>query len=213
MNQTETVRSDTAQLVREHVIAGIEDPAMGITFDGRQLVVAAGYRLFRLLPDSGRIVDQLETFPLAGGLAFDGKFLWQRSQDHLQKIEGRTGFVERSLVPELDAITGIECIGSDILVLHDGGRSLARVETLDATPLDRVLTDVPMRGLAWTGGQLWTSTPGELLRIHPTSARILGRLALPTGVDVCDLAGDAEGRVWWVDGRTPIVRALPRPTA
>ena len=67
MNQTETVRGDGAQLVREHVIPGIDDPAVGITFDGRQLVVAAGYRLFRLLPESGRIVDQLETFPIAGG--------------------------------------------------------------------------------------------------------------------------------------------------
>jgi hypothetical protein len=213
MNQNEAVRGggDAVQLVREHVVEGIDDVVHGATFDGRRLVVAAGYRLFRLVPDSGHEVDQLETSPSRGGLAFDGRHLWQRSGDHLQQLEPRTGFVLKSIAPGLDDVTGLECLERDLLVLHAGGRSLARVETLDATVVAQLETNAPLRGLGWAGGELWSATAGELLRIDPASGRILARLALPAGIEVCDLTGDSEGRLWCVDGSSCVVRAFARP--
>ena len=147
MNHVETVRGDVAQLVREHVLEGIDDVLFGVTFDGRRLVVAGGDRLWRLVTDTGREVDELETSPSPGGLAYDGRHLWQRSADRLQQLELRTGFVVRSIPLKLDDVTGLECLGRDVLVLHAGGHSLARVETFDGTVVDQFEMSAPLRGL------------------------------------------------------------------
>ena len=117
----------------------------------------------------------------------------------------------RTLSPHLSEIAGLECIGDDLLVLHAAGRALSRIETLDATARTSVETSAPLRGLAWVGRELWSSTADELCRIDPASGRIVARFALPAGVEVCDLAGDAEGRIWCVDGRSRIVRAFAKP--
>jgi ligand-binding sensor domain-containing protein len=208
MNSTEAIRGEFAHLVREYVVEGVGDVIHGATFDGRRLVLAASNRLLRLLPGSGRVVDQLETFPDRGGLAYDGRQLWQHSEGHLQHLDSRTGFVVRSISPHVREVTGLECIGDDLLVLHSTGRALARVETLDATAVADVEVNVPLSGLAWVGRELWSSTAGGLCRIDPASGRIVAQFALPAGIDVCDLAGDGEGRVWCVDGRSRLLRAF-----
>jgi hypothetical protein len=200
MTSTEAIPPKAARLVREHVVAEGEDAIHGATFDGWRLRLAAGYRLLRVMPSSGRVVDQLETLPERGGLAYDGQHLWQLSEGSLQRLDPRTGFVLRSLTPPRTEITGLECIDSDLLLLHAGGRALARIETLDATPLADVDLGASLRGLAWVRRELWSSSAGELRRIDPASGRVLAQLALPEGTEVSDLAGDADGRLWCVDG-------------
>jgi hypothetical protein len=211
MNSTEAVCGEVADLVRGYVVREVDDVVHGATFDGRRLVLAAGNRLVRLLPDTGRVVDQLETSPERGGLAYDGRHLWQHSEGHVQELDPRTGFVLRSISPQLGEIAGLECVGDDLLVLHAAGRALTTVETLDASPIAHVEVSAPLRGLAWVARELWSSTSGELCRIDLASGRVVGRFALPAGSEVCDLAGDANGRVWCVDGRSRIVRAFARP--
>jgi hypothetical protein len=194
--------------VREDVLDEVADFIHGATFDGRRLVLAAGYRLFRIAPDSGRVVDQAETFPDRGGLAYDGRHLWQHSEDRIEQLDTRTWSVLKSLSPPLGEITGLECIGHDLLVLHAAGRRLARVETLDATSVADVEVSAPLRGLAWVGLELWSSTGGSLCRIDPASGQVVAQLALPAKIEVCDLAADDEGHVWCVDGRSRALRAF-----
>jgi hypothetical protein len=208
MNSTEAIPADLARIVREHVVEEVNDVIHSATFDGRRLVVAASYRLLRLLPGSGRVVDQLETFPDRGGLAYDGRDLWQHSEGQLQHLNSRTGFVLRTISPRLGELTGLECIGDDLLVLHSGGRALARVETLDATAVKDVEVEGPLSGLAWVGRELWSSAAGELRRIDLASGRIVARVPLPAGIEVTDLAGDTEGHVWCVDGRSRRLRGF-----
>jgi hypothetical protein len=211
MNSTEGIREEIAQLLRQDIVDAVDDVIHGATFDGRRLVLAAGERLARLVPDSSRVVDQLETFPDPGGLAYSERHLWQHSEGRLQQLDQRTGFVLRTLSPRLGEIAGLECIGDDLLVLHAAGRTLSRLETLDATSRTSVETRAPLRGLAWVGRELWSSTADQICRIDPASGRIVARFALPAGIEVCDLAGDAEGRIWCVDGRSKIVRAFVKP--
>jgi hypothetical protein len=210
MTTTEPIRRNVALIVREQVVDEIDDVIHGATFDGRRLVLAAGNRLARLMPDSGRVFDQLETFPARGGLAYDGRNLWQISERHIQQLDPRTGLVLRSVSPELREVTGLECLGPDLLVLHAAGRALARVETLNATAVANIEMKGPLRGLAWVAGELWSSTAAELCCIDPASGRITAQFGLPAGIEVCDLAGDTEGRFWCVDGRTRVLRALVR---
>ncbi len=213
MNSTEAIRGEVADLVREHIVREVDDVVHGAAFDGRRLVLAAGNRLVRILPDSGRVVDQLETSPDRGGLAYDGRHLWQHSEGHVQELDPRTGFVLQSISPQLGEIAGLECVGDDLLVLHAAGRALTTVETLDASPIAGVEVNAPLRGLAWVARELWSSTAGELCRIDLASGRVVGQFALPAGSEVCDLAGDANGRVWCVDGCSRVVRAFAKPRA
>jgi hypothetical protein len=212
MNSTETVTQQVAELVQEYVVAEADDVIHGVTFDGKRLVLAAGNRLLRLSPESGRVVDQLETFPDRGGIAFDGRLLWQHSEGRIQQLDPRTGFVCRSLSARVSPITGLECIDNDLLLLHSAGHGLARVETLDARPIADVVVQASVRGLAWVARELWSSMPGALCRLDPTSGRILAQFALPASLDVCDLAGDSQGRVWCVDGRSRRLRAIGVPS-
>jgi hypothetical protein len=215
MISTEPVRGDVAQLLREYVVEEVDHDLYGATFDGKRVVVAAGDHLVRLVPESGRAVDHLETFADRGGLAFDGRHIWQHSEGRLQKLDPRTGFVLLSLSPALEGITGLECVDQDLLVLHAGGRALARVETfrieaLGARTIANIELSVPLQGLAWMGRELWSSTGPELCRIDPTSGQVSGRVTLP-GFEACDLTGDGAGQIWCVDGRSRTVHAFANP--
>jgi nucleotide-binding universal stress UspA family protein len=218
MNTTESVRDGHAQLVREYEVAatGTNEVVHGVTFDSGRLVVASGEYLFRLRTDNGRLIEHLQTFPRTGGLAYDGACLWQLGATGIQQVNDRTGVVVRSFAPDVQGITGIECIHGDLLVLHDGGRRLARVRIEDHALTNRAIlvsnapTDVPLRGLAWDGGELWSATDGSLVRIDPTTARIVARLPLSGAPPVCDLAADTEGTLWCVDSASRTVRGYAR---
>ena len=162
MNQIDTAPDELPRLVVEYEVPGIDEGVHGITFDSRHLVVASGARLVRLVPATGRVIDQLETFPRAGGLAFDGRHLWQHVDGRFEQLEVRTGLAVRSVAVDLDDDSGHESIEGDLLVLHAGGRLLARVELVDhAEGVEAIVvadlpTDAPLRGLAWSRGELWT---------------------------------------------------------
>jgi hypothetical protein len=215
MNQT--TRVDATHLVREHeVVSPGGAPLRGGTFEGRRLVVACDAYLLRLAPESGRIVDRFETFPAAasGGLAFDGRCFWQCTEDGVQQLEERTGYVVGFVALEMDDVTGLECLDGDLLILHSAGRRLTRIRGVDHGPSkDAVVvadaeTPATMRGLTWAAGQLWSSTSGALVRIDPVTAGVTERLVLSGSVEVCDLAADSRGRFWCVDGVGSTVRVL-----
>jgi nucleotide-binding universal stress UspA family protein len=216
MSTSETIRGEPATLIRDYEIGGAES-VHGITFAASRLVVASGAYLMRLVPDAGRVVDRLETFPTPGGLAYDGRYLWQHSEGRFQQLEPRTGYQIRAVAPGLGGITGLACLERELLILHALGRSLARVQVVDhalsveAIVVEQAETDVPLRGLTWLGGELWSATAGALVRIDPTTGRVLDRVPLPAGTTVCDLAADLAGHLWCVDGASRTLRMFASP--
>ncbi len=212
----QTPRTDAAQLVGEYESAFPQNVLRGATFASGRLVLASDAYLLRVDPDTGRVVDRLETFPEPGGLAFDGRYLWQRSEGSLQQLDTRTGFVVESFRPELNDVTGLECLQGDLLVLHSAGSRLTRIRIEDRWPSKAAVvvaeaqTGASLRGLSWARGGLWSSTGGELVRIDPATAGIVERVLLPGPVEVCDLAADADGCFWCVDGIGGKVRAFAR---
>jgi hypothetical protein len=212
-----TTDEQTAQLVGELELGQAAGPLHAVTFQDWRLVLAAGRYLVRMFPESGMVIDRFETFPSSGGIAFDGRALWQLSEGRLQQLEVRTGFVTRSAPLELDGVTGLELIEGDLLVLHGGGKQLSRVRVVEHAIDDRVAlvsrtpSETVLRGLAWSGGELWSSTPGAIVRIDPATARILERVGTPGALELQDLAADDEGRFWAVDGASRRVRILSRP--
>ena len=214
---TEDVRDEVARLLLEYEAMGSADVLHGATFRDGRLVVAGGRYLVYVAPDTGRLVDDFETFPTAAGLSFDGRNLWQYGGDALQQLDARTGLVLRSVKPNLEGVTGLECHEGDLLILHASGRLLSRIHVKEhamsneAVVVAEAVTTTPLRGLTWLGGELWSSTSGALVRIDPVTARVLRRLALPAGTHISDLAADTEGRIFCVDGLDRKVRAFAWP--
>jgi nucleotide-binding universal stress UspA family protein len=205
------------QLYRAYDVVDAEHPLHGVTFEDERPIVASGPYLVRLASDSGRVVDRFATSAGSGGLAYDGRYLWQRSGNRLQQLELRTGSITRSIAPALDEVTGLACVEGELLVLHGGGRRLSRFRMTDratateATLVGSAEADAPMRGLAWADGHLWSSTEGTLVRIDPATARVTARVVLPSTVRVRDLAADVHGRFWIVDGDSRTVRVFELP--
>jgi nucleotide-binding universal stress UspA family protein len=218
----QTTRPQSARLARECETGWPDGAVHGVAFERTRLVLAVDAYLVRLVPETGRAIDRLETFPARGGLTFDGRYLWQKSGGYLQQLDTRTGFVVQSIAPDLSQITGFACWERDLLILHQGGRRLARVHVtrlrVEAHPLSKQAivvgeaeTHAPLHGLSWSGGDLWSTTPGNLVRVDPATGAILERVSLPEPFEVCDLAADVDGRFWCVDGATRKVRVFVRP--
>ena len=211
------VRDEVARLLLEYEAEGSADVLHGVTFRDGRLVVAGGRYLVYVVPGTGRLVDDFETSPAAAGLSYDGRNIWQYGGDALQQLDARTGLVLRSLKPNLEGVTGLECHEDDLLILHASGRLLSRIHlkehalSNEAVVIAEAVTTAPLRGLTWEGGELWSSTAGALVRIDPVTARVLKRLALPAGIQVSDLAADTEGRLFCVDGHDRKVRGFAWP--
>ncbi|MBV9948439.1 MAG: universal stress protein [Myxococcales bacterium] len=76
-----------------------------------------------------------------------------------------------------------------------------------------MIDDVPaagerLRGLAWVGADLWSSSAGALVRLDPETGRVLERLTVPGAASICDLAADSGRRLWCVDGASRSVRVF-----
>jgi hypothetical protein len=214
---------DVAELVQEIDLSSADARLTGAAFAQGHLIVASGAYLLRLAHHSGRIVDRLETCPHPGGLAFDGRLLWQPSDGALQQLEPRTGFVRETVTLDLEEITGLECFDRDLLVLHDAGRRLARIRAQDVTNprmhdvapqiyaravvLGDVETGAPLRGLTWARGNLWSSAGAGLVQVDPFTGAISNRVALPVDIEVCDLAAEPSDRFWCIDKAAAKLRA------
>jgi len=216
-DQTGKNGNASRQLYRAYDVDDADHPLHGVTFEDERPIVASGPYLVRLAPDSGRVVDRFATHAAPGGLAYDGRHLWQRSGDRLQQLELRTGSIKRSIAPALDDVTGLACIDGDLLVLHAGGRRLSRFHLTDratataVTLVGEAEAEVPLLGLTWAEGHLWSSTEGTLARIDPATARVTARIVLPSNVRVRDFAADVRGRFWIVDGDSRTLRVYERP--
>jgi hypothetical protein len=228
MNETPVLNQQQAgasvKLVQEVDLSAAGDPLTGAAFVNGHLVVASGGYLLRLAHHNGRIVDRLETRPDPGGLAFDGRYLWQHSEGSLQQLDPRTGFVRQSVSLDLEDIAGLECLDHDLLVLHDAGRRLARLRPCDETNprmhdvappivaravvIGDVQTGALLRGLTWARRCLWSSADGALVQVDPFTGNISARVALPAGVATCDVAVEGEDRLWCLDATGSKLRAF-----
>jgi hypothetical protein len=216
MNRTEAVPGGDVRspsVVGQYRIPDLDGPIHGVTYDGRYLVLAAGSRLVRFVPDEGRVADQLETFPSAGGLAYDGEHYWQASAGDFLRIDCRTGLVLWSISPGLKDAAGIACIGSDLVVAHADGRTITRFEPRYESIVGDIELPVRVQGLTLAGGEMWCATPTTLRRIDPSTGNVLATVPLPQGMVVRDLTGDEDGRFWVVDGTSNVVQAIDRPRA
>jgi len=85
-----------AKIVREYGPFPGVSRVGGVTYDGRQVWIAAGDKLDAFDPASGKTLRSIDVAAHAG-TAFDGKHLYQIAEDRIQKIDPKTGRVLGSI--------------------------------------------------------------------------------------------------------------------
>ena len=82
----------SAEIVREYGPFPGVDNVGGVTYDGRNVWIAAGDKLSAFDPASGEVLRSIDVAAHAG-TAFDGEHLFQISEDRILKIDPETGSV------------------------------------------------------------------------------------------------------------------------
>ena len=86
------MRETNAEILREYGPFPGVDHVHGVTFDGRNVWIAAGGTLNAFDPESGEPLRSIDVAAHAG-TSFDGRHLYQLAEDRIQKIDPKTGRV------------------------------------------------------------------------------------------------------------------------
>lgn len=209
------MKRSNAEIIREYgPLAGIESVG-GVTYDGRQVWLAAGDRLCALDPLSGEITRSIE-MPAAAGTAFDGKHLYQIADDVIRKIDARTGHVLATIpTPPGGGHSGLAWAEGSLWVGQYRERKIHQVDPETGAVLRTIESNRFVTGVTWVDGELWHGTwedeASEIRRIDADTGDVLESLAMPMDTMVSGLESDGGDLFFCGGGRSGKVRAVRRP--
>jgi glutamine cyclotransferase len=204
-----------AEIVREYgPFAGV-DQVHGVTYDGRQVWLAAGDALHAFDPASGKTLRTIDVAAHAG-TAFDGQYLYQLAETRIQKIDPVTGRVLATIpAPGGGGDSGLTWAEGTLWVGQYRDRRIHQVDPETGAILRTIESNRFVTGVTWVDGGLWHGTwegdESELRRVDPRTGKILERLEMPPGVNVSGLESDGADRFFCGGGRSAKVRGVRRP--
>jgi glutamine cyclotransferase len=204
-----------AEIIREFgPFSGVER-VNGVTFDGRQVWIAAGDKLNAFDPESGQTLRSIDV-PAHAGTAFDGQHLFQIAEDRIQKIDPNTGRVLATIpAPGGGGDSGLAWAEGTLWVGQYRDRKIHQVDPQTGAVLRTIESNRFVTGVTWVEGDLWhASWEGEesgLQRIDPTTGEVLERLEMPSGTGVSGLESDGGDQFFCGGGSSGTVRAVRRP--
>ena len=152
----------------------------------------------RVVPVGPGAFDVLRAYGSAWALSFE--------MGTVTLLDPRTGGVERVLRVGNDP-AGLESCGGRVWVGH--GRASSWLSSIDPRTLRirriPVAATEPRRPRC-IRGVLWVATPESVLRLDPSSGRVLGRLRI--GETLADIAAAPDGLVWVTDKEHSVVYRL-----
>jgi glutamine cyclotransferase len=206
-----------AHIVHEIAVAGVE-AIHGVTYDGARVWFADGTRggLTAVDPKTGAEVKRFADIPADAGTAFDGKLLYQLSEDTIRKIDPKTGEVVGTIpAPGGGDDSGLTWAEGALWVGQYKTRKIHKIDPVSGKVLKTIKSDKFVTGVTWVEGQLWHGTwegdASDLRRIDPETGEVLVRLEMPRGTGVSGLEADDKGRFWCGGGDQGKLRAVERP--
>jgi glutamine cyclotransferase len=209
------MKTATAQVEREYgPFPGVEKVG-GVTFDGRQVWIAAGDKLGAVDPASGELKRTIDMAAHAG-TAFDGKHLYQIAEDRIHKIDPESGRVLRTIpAPAGGGDSGMAWAEGTLWVGHYRERKIHQIDPETGRILRSIESNRFVTGVTWVDGELWHATwendQSELRHIDPRSGAVLEQLEMPEGITVSGLECDGADRFYCGGGNSGKVRAVRRP--
>lgn len=191
------------------------DTVGGVTWDGTRVWLAGGSALVALDPASGKTLRSIDIAAHAG-TAFDGRHLFQISEDRIHKIDPHTGDVLASIpAPGGGADSGLAWAEGTLWVGQHRQRRIHQVDPETGTILRTIESKRFVTGVSWVDGELWHGTwegdESELRRIDAATGEVLETVEMPAGIGVAGLESDGADRFFCGGGDSGKVRVVRRP--
>jgi glutamine cyclotransferase len=205
----------SAEITREYGPFPGVDQVNGVTYDGRNVWIAAGDTLHAFDPASGEPLCSLAVAAHAG-TAFDGRHLYQLAEDRIQKIDPETGRVIAVIpAPGAGGDSGLAWAEGTLWVGQYRDRKIHQVDPETGEILRTIESNRFVTGVTWVDGELWHGTwegsESELRQVDPRTGEVLERLEMPPGVKVSGLESDGGDQFFCGGGGSGRVRAVRRP--
>jgi glutamine cyclotransferase len=208
-------KPQTAQVLREYgPFPGVTQVG-GVTYDGRQVWIAAGDKLVAFDPVSGNTTRSIELAAHAG-TAYDGRHLFQIAEGSIHKIDPDTGRVLATIpAPGEGGDSGLAWAEGTLWVGQHRGRKIHQVDPDTGAVLRTIESNRFVTGVSWVEGDLWHATwegdESELRRVDPRTGEVLEKLEMPAGSNISGLESDGADQFFCGGGGTGKVRAVRRP--
>ncbi len=209
------MQPSAAEIIREYGPFPGVDSVGGVTYDGRQVWIAAGDKLAAFDPASGETLRSIDVAAHAG-TAFDGQHLYQIAEDRIQKIDPASGRVLASIpAPGGGGDSGLAWAEGTLWVGKHRDRKIHQVDPDTGAILRTIESNRFVTGVTWVDGELWHGTwegdESDVRRIDPRSGEVLETLEMPRGVGVSGLESDGGDQFFCGGGKSGKVRAVRRP--
>lgn len=208
------MKKTEADIVREYgPFPGI-DTVGGVSFDGKDIWIATGERIYALDPESGALGRSLQV-PAHAGTAFDGRHLFQIAGDRIQKVDPTTGCVLATIPTPEGGASGMAWAEGALWVGQHHARKIHQVDPETGSILRTIESNRMVTGVTWVDGELWHGTwegdESGIRRIDPETGKVLESLDMPEGLGVSGLESDGSDRFFCGGGNSGKVRAIRRP--
>ncbi|HEX4050159.1 MAG TPA: PQQ-binding-like beta-propeller repeat protein [Steroidobacteraceae bacterium] len=185
-----------------------------MSYDGRNIWIAAGDTLKAVNPASGATVRSLDV-PAHAGTAFDGTHLYQIAGDRIQKIDPTNGHVITTVPTPEGGASGMAWAEGSLWVGQYRNRRIHQIDPHTGAILRTLESNRFVTGITWVEGELWHATmeaeKSELRRIDPASGEILEQLDLPAGIAVSGLESNGSDTFFCGGASSGKLRAVRRP--
>jgi glutamine cyclotransferase len=205
----------SAEIIREYGPFPGVDQVHGVTYDGRNVWIAAGDTLNAFDPATGELQRSLDVAAHAG-TSFDGQHLYQLAEDRIQKIDPKTGRVLATIpAPGGGGDSGLTWAEGTLWVGHYRERKIYQIDPETGAILRTIESNRFVTGVTWVDGELWHATwegdESDLRRVDPRTGEVQERLEMPRGANVSGLESDGGDRFFCGGGKSGKVRAVRRP--
>ena len=210
------MNGSNAEIIREYGPFPGVDQVNGVTYDGRNVWIAAGDMLHAFDPASGEPLRSIDVAAHAG-TSFDGRHLFQLAEDRIQKIDPETGRVLATIpAPGGGGDSGLAWAEGTLWVGHYRDRKIHQVDPETGAILRTIDSNRFVTGVTWVDGELWHATleggESELRRVDPRTGEVLKRLEMPPGAKVSGLESNGGDQFFCGGGKSGTVRAVRRPS-
>lgn len=210
------MKQANAEVVRDYgPFPGIER-VHGLTYDGRRIWFATDHKLVALDPESGALLDSIDTAADAG-TAFDGKHLFQMAGAAIHKIDPNTGQVLATIpAPAGEGCnSGLAWAEGMLWVGQYDERKIHQVDPETGAVIRTIESNRFVTGVTWAGDELWHATwdgdDNELRRLDPQTGEVLESLSLPHGMGVSGLEFDGTDQFVCGRGASGEISVVRRP--
>ncbi|MGA7685017.1 MAG: glutaminyl-peptide cyclotransferase [Terriglobales bacterium] len=204
-----------AEIVSEYGPFPGAERVNGVTYDGQNVWFASGDKLNAIDSANGKAVRSLDVAAHAG-TAFDGRHLFQITEDRILKIDPKSGEVLATIpAPGGGRDSGLAWAEGSLWVGQYRDRKIHQVDPETGAILRTIESNRFVTGVTWVDGELWHATSegdeSELRRVDPQTGKVLESLEMPADIYVSGLESDGADRFFCGGGKSGKLRIVRRP--